>query len=204
MKKQSLSEGRSANTAVTTARKDKDRGGPNSGESNVELKSTVLSLAKGFRVLEVFNGREPELNLSEIAQRADLDTGTAFRLIRTLVMLGYLEQVDGVKRYRLALKVIDLGFNAIARMDLHSLDVHCSALWLDRSAKLQALVCSMVQMWFTSIGCKADSPRLGSRAESVLGLRRTALLSATPFWLLPRWKNGCECSIRASERNSRQ
>ncbi len=81
----------------------------------------MLSLAKGFRVLEVFTTREPELNLSEVAERADLDTGTAFRILRTLVMLGYVEQPEGGKRYRLALKVIDLGFNAIARMDLHSL-----------------------------------------------------------------------------------
>src|SRR5206468_7990132 len=91
------------------------------GSSDAELKSTVLSLAKGFRVLELFTATEPELNLSEIALRAELDTGTAFRIIRTLVLLGYLEQAVGAKRYRLALKVIDLGFNAIARMDLHSL-----------------------------------------------------------------------------------
>ena len=88
---------------------------------DTDLKSTVLSLAKGFRVLELFTAKEPELNLSEIAHRAELDTGTAFRIIRTLVLLGYLEQAEGAKRYRLALRVIDLGFNAIARMDLHSL-----------------------------------------------------------------------------------
>ena len=93
----------------------------NPNSTDTDQKSTVLSLAKGFRVLEVFTANEPELNLSDVAQRAGLDTGTAFRIIRTLLMLGYLEQAEGVKRYRLALKVIDLGFNAIARMDLHSL-----------------------------------------------------------------------------------
>src|SRR5437868_3088980 len=40
-------------------------------------KSLVLSLAKGFRILEVFDGQEPELTLSQIAQRAELDSGTA-------------------------------------------------------------------------------------------------------------------------------
>lgn len=82
-------------------------------------KSMVLSLAKGFRVLETFDSREPEQNLSRIAEKAALDAGTAFRLIKTLVTLGYLRQVDGVKRYRLATKVLDLGFHAIAGMDLH-------------------------------------------------------------------------------------
>jgi IclR family transcriptional regulator, pca regulon regulatory protein len=83
-------------------------------------KSTVLSLAKGFRVLESFNGVDRELTLTEIARRADLDPGTAFRLVKTLVSLGYVQQVEGAKRYILGLKVLDLGFNAIARMDLHT------------------------------------------------------------------------------------
>ena len=48
---------------------------------------------------------EPELNLSQIAERAELDSGTAFRLVKTLVMLGYLRQVENTKRYYLGLKV---------------------------------------------------------------------------------------------------
>lgn len=80
-------------------------------------KSVVLSLAKGFRVLEAFDSREPEQNLSRIAEKADIDAGTAFRLIKTLVSLGYLRQIDGAKRYRLAPKVLDLGFHAISGMD---------------------------------------------------------------------------------------
>jgi len=83
-------------------------------------KSTVMSLAKGFRVLEVFDAREPELTLTQIAVRAELDPGTTFRLVKTLVMLGYLQPSDG-KRYRLGLKVLDLGFNAFGRMDLHTI-----------------------------------------------------------------------------------
>lgn len=83
-------------------------------------KSIVMSLAKGFRVLEVFDEHDPELTITEIARRADLDVGTAFRLVQTLLMLGYLRQSAVNKRYSLGLKVLDLGFNAIARMDLHS------------------------------------------------------------------------------------
>ncbi len=86
----------------------------------VTEKSLVLSLAKGFRVLEIFDPHEPELTVSEIARRAELDAGTAFRLVKTLVMLGYLHQIEGTKRYRLGWKILDLGFNAIGRMDLHA------------------------------------------------------------------------------------
>ena len=80
-----------------------------------------MSLGKACRVLEIFDSQEPELNLSEIAKRADLDAGTSHRFVRTLVALGYLQQAEGSKRYRLGLKVIDLGFNAVSRMDVHFL-----------------------------------------------------------------------------------
>lgn len=79
-----------------------------------------MSLAKGFRVLEVFDAREPELTISQIAARAELDPGTTFRLVKTLVMLGYLQPAEA-KKYRLGLKVLDLGFNAFGRMDLHAI-----------------------------------------------------------------------------------
>lgn len=105
--------------ATTAARKSiLPRSGKRS--SGHDPKSLVMSLAKGFRVLEIFDEHDPELTLSEIAQKADLDAGTAFRFVQTLVMLGFLRPVAGTKRYCLGLKVLDLGFNAIARMDLHS------------------------------------------------------------------------------------
>ncbi|MDX2180944.1 MAG: IclR family transcriptional regulator [Bryobacteraceae bacterium] len=85
----------------------------------VSVKSTVLSLAKGLRVLESFEPREPELTLTQIAAKTGLDAGTAFRVVKTFLMLGYLRQAEGAKRYRLAMKVLDLGFNALSAMDLH-------------------------------------------------------------------------------------
>src|SRR5437764_11457437 len=83
-------------------------------------KNVVNSLAKGFRVLEVFTGEEPELVLAEIARRANLDNATTFRLLNTLVMLGYVEKVEDTRKFRLTLKCLDLGFNAIGRSDLRT------------------------------------------------------------------------------------
>ena len=83
-------------------------------------KNQVRSLAKGFSVLEAFTASEVELTLTEIGRRAGLDSGTVFRIVTTLVGLGYLIRVVGTKRFRLSLKVLDLGFSAIARMELRS------------------------------------------------------------------------------------
>jgi IclR family pca regulon transcriptional regulator len=84
-------------------------------------KSSVQSLAKGFRVLEAFSGDADEMTLSEIADAAELDAGTTFRMLNTLVNLGYVARVGESRRFRLTLKVLDLGFNAIAHKDIRSL-----------------------------------------------------------------------------------
>lgn len=103
---------------MTAAQKAKSKRTIESG-TVADTKSTVLSLAKGLRVLEAFTAREPEQTLSQIAAKAGLDAGTAFRVVRTFVALGYLRQIEGAKRYRLAMKVLDLGFSALAAMDPH-------------------------------------------------------------------------------------
>lgn len=93
------------------------RAAPAARES-VAQSTIVSSLAKGLRILEVFSADRPDLTLSEVAALAQLDPGTVFRLLNTLVMLGYLDRVSDGRRFRLTLKVTDLGLHAIARADL--------------------------------------------------------------------------------------
>jgi IclR family pca regulon transcriptional regulator len=88
--------------------------------SSAADKNVVNSLAKGFRVLEAFTSEEPELVLADIARRAALDNATTFRLLNTLVMLGYVEKQPESRHFRLTLKCLDLGFNAIARSDVRT------------------------------------------------------------------------------------
>ena len=84
-------------------------------------KNSVQSLAKGFRVLEAFTAERIEMGLAEVARAANIDNATAFRFLNTLVQLGYVEKIAEAKRFRLTLKCLDLGFNAIARTDLREL-----------------------------------------------------------------------------------
>jgi IclR family transcriptional regulator, pca regulon regulatory protein len=94
--------------------------GESGGSASDSSKSKVQSLAKGFRVLEAFTAQEPELTMAEVARRAGMDNATAFRFLNTLVDMGYAERVPDSRKFRLALKVLDLGFNAIARSDLRT------------------------------------------------------------------------------------
>jgi IclR family pca regulon transcriptional regulator len=151
-----------------------------------DTKSLVLSLAKGFRVMEVFQPPQPELTISEIAERADLDVGTTFRLVKTLVMLGYLRQVPDTKRYCLAWKVLDLGFNAIGRMDLHAIarPILCSLVGrLNEAASLavldgpEAVYVERVQLGLGRLGV---TQRIGSRVPAFCTAVGHAILAYYP------------------------
>jgi IclR family pca regulon transcriptional regulator len=84
-------------------------------------RNVVNSLAKGLRILEAFTPERLEMTLSEVAQAARLDPGTTFRMLNTLVILGYVARVAESKRFRLTLKAADLGLNAIGHADLREL-----------------------------------------------------------------------------------
>ncbi|WP_246776463.1 IclR family transcriptional regulator [Bradyrhizobium sp. CCBAU 53351] len=81
-------------------------------------KNYVASVGKAFAVLQSFSSEAFELTLSEIAARADLDRGTAFRLIQTLVELGYLQAVPPSRRFRLGIACLDLGYNVLSHGSL--------------------------------------------------------------------------------------
>lgn len=88
--------------------------------SDTNNKSIVQSAAKVFAVLRAFDVTSPELTLSELAGRTGQDRGTAFRLIQTLVSLGYLASITGTRRFRLTLKCLDLGYTALAQGGLRA------------------------------------------------------------------------------------
>ncbi len=88
---------------------------------NFDKKSTVGSLAKGFRVLEAFSSGHAQMTISDVSRVTGLDSGTVFRNLNTLFDLGYLERDDDSKQFRLSLKVLDLGFHAIGRSDIRDL-----------------------------------------------------------------------------------
>ncbi|MCI3131086.1 IclR family transcriptional regulator [Phenylobacterium aquaticum] len=87
----------------------------------VDEKNIVKSVVKAFSVLQAFGPDSCEMVLADIARAAKLDNATAFRLLNTLVMLGYVERIQDTRRFRLTFKCLELGFNAIARSDLRSL-----------------------------------------------------------------------------------
>lgn len=61
---------------------------------------TVQSLERAFSILEAIAESDEPLSLAELSRSTGLHTSTAFHLIKTLILLGYVRQED-TKRYRI-------------------------------------------------------------------------------------------------------
>lgn len=90
----------------------------------------VSTLARGMQVLETFSQTSPQLSLTQIASRLDLDKSTAFRILYTLEHLGYLERDARTRLYRLGLKPVQIGLTALNSLDLvQTAQPHLKALF---------------------------------------------------------------------------
>jgi IclR family pca regulon transcriptional regulator len=70
------------------------------------------SLERGLAILGVFSPTRPVLGIANIADHLGMNRSTTHRYVTTLVALGYLEQ-DASQKYRLGLRVTDLGMAAL-------------------------------------------------------------------------------------------
>jgi IclR family pca regulon transcriptional regulator len=59
------------------------------------------SLERGLAILGAFTPDCPTLGISELAQRLGLTRSTTHRYVATLAKLGYLDQDDVTRKYRL-------------------------------------------------------------------------------------------------------
>src|ERR1700677_2691274 len=70
------------------------------------------SLERGLAILTCFTPDRPVLGIANIADELGMSRSTTHRYVITLVALGYLEQ-GASRKYRLGLKVTDLGMSAL-------------------------------------------------------------------------------------------
>lgn len=71
------------------------------------------SLARGLAIMECYSPGRPTLGIAEIAGELGMSRSTTHRYLVTLVALGYMEQ-DKRRKYRLSLRVTDLGMSALS------------------------------------------------------------------------------------------
>jgi IclR family pca regulon transcriptional regulator len=76
------------------------------------------SLERGLAILASFGPGRELAGVSELARELGLGRSTTHRYVATLTRLGYLQQDGPSRRYRLGLRVLDLGFAALGSMGL--------------------------------------------------------------------------------------
>jgi IclR family transcriptional regulator, KDG regulon repressor len=79
----------------------------------------LSSVHNAIRVLDCFSATDRELGVSELARRLGLGKSTVFRLGSTLVAGGLLEHNPESGRYRLGLRLYELGALVSVHIDLH-------------------------------------------------------------------------------------
>lgn len=76
----------------------------------------VNSLVRGLAVLRAFAKHHEAMTISEVAAETDMAPASARRMLLTLADLGYVEQHG--KRFRVAPKVLDLGYSYLSSMPI--------------------------------------------------------------------------------------
>src|SRR5262249_51202672 len=77
----------------------------------------VGAVERAFRGLDAL-ADEAELGTNEIARRTGINASTVSRLLATLAAARYVEHVPESGRYRLSLRLLELGNAVLGRLDL--------------------------------------------------------------------------------------
>ena len=80
----------------------------------------VAAVERAFAVLDALADGQ-ELGTNEIARRTGINASTVSRLLATLAAARYVEHVPETGRYRLSLRLVELGNAVLGRLDLRAL-----------------------------------------------------------------------------------
>jgi DNA-binding IclR family transcriptional regulator len=82
-------------------------------------RQSVKSLLKMVEVLDCFSAMDRELSAVEIAQRTGIPRTTVHRIVDSLRAVGLIEQEASRERYRLGIKLFQLGSTALTNLPLY-------------------------------------------------------------------------------------
>ena len=81
----------------------------------------IQSLERAFAILEEVARNREGISLHELTKRVGLHNSTTFHLVKTLLSLGYVEQIHEPKRYRIGRQLFTLAAAALNDIELVSL-----------------------------------------------------------------------------------
>lgn len=93
-----------------------------------KFKYPIHSVENAFSLLEVLADNGLELGIAELCKKISLPKGTVHRLLGTLKNLGYIEQNSQNRKYRLTIKIFNLGAAVTDRVGLVQIIPHMKKL----------------------------------------------------------------------------
>jgi DNA-binding IclR family transcriptional regulator len=150
-----------------------------------DRKSTVNSVLRACRILELFSTAGPELSLSETAVRTGLSRPTAHRLLSTLELAGWVMR-SSTGKYRITMRLFNIGASAweigslreVARPVLRKLaDLSANTAYLLLPYESQALCVERVEAHHP---IRVHSVSVGDRIPLWSGAAPTAMLAFRP------------------------
>ncbi|MDN5351147.1 MAG: IclR family transcriptional regulator, regulon repressor [Clostridiales bacterium] len=78
----------------------------------------VQSIERAAMILQCFSEKTPELKLTEIADYLDLNKSTIHGIINTMKDFGLIDQNEDNQKYRLGLKLVELGSLVLKNLDI--------------------------------------------------------------------------------------
>ena len=99
-------------------------------DSESKFKYPIHSVENTFSLLEVLADNGLELGIAELCKKISLPKGTVHRLLGTLKNLGYIEQNPQNRKYRLTIKIFNLGAAVTDRVGLVQIIPHMKKLSL--------------------------------------------------------------------------
>jgi len=82
---------------------------------------SIQSLERAFALIEEIARNRDGITLSELSKRVALHNSTAFHLLKTMAMLGYIEQSRDSKRYRIGRRLFTLAAASLDEIELVNL-----------------------------------------------------------------------------------
>ncbi len=84
----------------------------------MKKETTIQSIDRAMGMLLLFKRNRPALGITEISQDLGLAKGTVHGLVRTLTKAGFLQQDPESRKYRLGLKIYELGMILASTLEI--------------------------------------------------------------------------------------
>ncbi len=134
----------------------------------------MAAVERALAVLDALADGGDELGTNEIARRTGINASTVSRLLATLAAAGIVEHVEATGRYRLGVRLLQLGNTVLARLDLREIArPHLQAL-VEQTGETATLSAPGEQDAVT-----VDFAHSGSSVQSVARVGRPSVGHAT-------------------------